>query len=84
MIYFDNAATTLRKPESVAEAVTNALCHLGNSDRGSHAGALDKAELALKTLKESMPQAHYEIWPLSPAFITQGGPGCMAVQYIHE
>ena len=50
----------------------------------SHAGALDKAEQALKELKASMPEAVYEIWPLSPAFITQGGPGCMAVQYIHE
>ena len=50
----------------------------------SHAGALDKTELALKELKAAMPEAVYEIWPLSPAFITQGGPGCMAVQYIHE
>ena len=50
----------------------------------SHAGALDKAELALKVLKEAMPEAEFHIYPLSPAFITQGGPGCMAVQYIHE
>ena len=50
----------------------------------SHAGAPDKAELALKALKEAMPEAYYEILPLSPAFITQGGPGCVAVQYIHE
>ena len=50
----------------------------------SHAGALDKAEQALKELKAVMPGAVYEIWPLSPAFITQGGPECMAVQYIHE
>ena len=50
----------------------------------SHADAMDKAELALKELKAAMPEAVYEIWPLSPAFITQGGPGCMAVQYIHE
>lgn len=48
----------------------------------SHAGALDKAELALKALKEAMPDAEYHIYPLSPAFITQGGPGCVAVQYI--
>ena len=48
----------------------------------SHAGALDKAELALKVLKEAMPDAEYHIYPLSPAFITQGGPGCVAVQYI--
>ena len=45
---------------------------------------MDKAEQALKELKAAMPEAVYEIYPLSPAFITQGGPGCMAVQYIHE
>ena len=50
----------------------------------SHAAAPDKAELALKKLKEAIPGAHYEIVPLSPAFITQGGPECMAVQYIAE
>ena len=48
----------------------------------SHAGALDKAEQALKALQETMPEAEYHIYPLSPAFITQGGPGCVAVQYI--
>ncbi len=47
----------------------------------SHAGAMDKAELALKVLKEAMPEAEFYIYPLSPAFITQGGPGCVAVQY---
>ena len=50
----------------------------------SHAGALDKAELTLKALKEAMPEAEYHIYPLSPAFITQGGPGCVAVQYIKK
>lgn len=40
MIYFDNAATTLRKPECVVQAVTEALCSLGNSGRGVHSGAL--------------------------------------------
>ena len=29
-----------------------------------------------------MPEAAYEIIPLSPAFITQGGPQCMAIQYV--
>ena len=36
MIYFDNAATTLPKPEAVKEAVCRALDTLGNSDRGVH------------------------------------------------
>ena len=48
----------------------------------SHAGALDKAELTLDALKEALPGAEFHIYPLSPAFITQGGPGCVAVQYI--
>ncbi len=48
----------------------------------SHAGDQPKAEQALAALKELMPEADYRIYPLSPAFITQGGPGCVAVQYI--
>ena len=48
----------------------------------SHAGARDKAEQALKAMKALMPDAYYEILDLSPAFITQGGPGCVAVQYV--
>ena len=50
----------------------------------SHADAMDHAKQALKALKAAMPDAAYEIHPLSPAFITQGGPGCVAVQYIAE
>lgn len=50
----------------------------------SHADALDNAQMALKKLKEAIPEAVFEILPLSPAFITQGGPGCIAVQFIRE
>ena len=50
----------------------------------SHAGAPGKAEKTLEALKEAMPEAEYRIYPLSPAFITQGGPGCVAVQYIKK
>ena len=48
----------------------------------SHAGAMEKAQQTLNALKAAMPGAYYEILPLSPAFITQGGPGCVAVQYV--
>ena len=40
MIYFDNAATTLRKPDCVVQAVTEAICTMGNSGRGAHSNAL--------------------------------------------
>ena len=49
MIYFDNAATTMRKPDCVVEAVTQALCTLGNSGRGVHSGALSAARLIYDT-----------------------------------
>ena len=67
----------------ITEALVKAGVGAGWQVQISHAGALDKAELALKVLKEAMPEAQFHIYPLSPAFITQGGPGCVAVQYNH-
>ena len=49
MIYFDNAATTLRKPKCVVEAVTEAMCSLGNSGRGVHSGALSASRIIYDT-----------------------------------
>lgn len=43
MIYLDNAATTMRKPQTVINAVTQAMCSLGNAGRGATSGALDAA-----------------------------------------
>jgi cysteine desulfurase family protein len=43
MIYLDNAATTMRKPPQVGEAILAALNTMGNSSRGTHAGSLDAA-----------------------------------------
>ncbi len=48
----------------------------------SHAAAPEKADQALELLRAAMPGAEYEIVPLSPAFITQGGPKCVAIQYV--
>ena len=49
MIYFDNAATTMRKPECVVQAVTEAMCSLGNSGRGVHSGALSASRIIYDT-----------------------------------
>lgn len=43
MIYLDNAATSLRKPDVVAEAVTEAMKRMGNAGRGASRPALDAA-----------------------------------------
>ena len=40
MIYFDNAATTLQKPERVAQAVMEAMGTFGNPGRGVHEPAM--------------------------------------------
>lgn len=40
MIYLDNAATTLQKPESVIDAVANAMRTQGNASRGTHNATL--------------------------------------------
>ena len=45
MIYLDNAATTLRKPDGVVRAVAEALTSLGNASRGAHDGALNANRL---------------------------------------
>ena len=37
-----------------------------------------------QAMEAAFPMAYVEILPLSPAFITQGGPGCVAVQVIHN
>lgn len=49
MIYFDNAATTLVKPESVIRAVTEAMHSLGNAGRGVHEASLDAARTIFGT-----------------------------------
>ena len=49
MIYFDNAATTLRKPDCVVQAVTEAMCSLGNSGRGVHNSALSASRTIYNT-----------------------------------
>ena len=45
MIYLDNAATTMHKPQAVIDAVAQAMCSLGNAGRGATSGALDAARI---------------------------------------
>lgn len=41
MIYLDNAATSLRRPKQVIDAVCEAMQSFGNSGRGAHGSTLD-------------------------------------------
>lgn len=50
----------------------------------SHAGVKENAEKVLAQLREAFPHAELELVELSCAFITQGGPGCIAIQTIEK
>jgi cysteine desulfurase family protein len=52
MIYFDNAATTLQKPPEVIQAVTAAMCSLGNAGRGAHEATLHASRTIFETRKK--------------------------------
>lgn len=52
MIYFDNAATTMQKPKQVVEAVTRALCSMGNAGRGAHNASMDASRMLFDTRKK--------------------------------
>lgn len=46
----------------------------------THAALPEMAEYAKEALMALFPEIECEIYPLTPAFITQGGPGCVAIQ----
>ena len=48
----------------------------------SHADNPSQAEEASRMLAERFPGCRRGIFELGPAFITQGGPGCLAIQAI--
>ncbi len=49
MIYLDNAATTMKKPPQVAEAVVRAMNSMGNASRGAHKEALTASRVVYDT-----------------------------------
>lgn len=67
MIYFDNAATSFPKPETVAIAVANAINTLGNPSRGSYKAALDASRVVYET-REKISQLFNVGNPLNIAF----------------
>ena len=49
MIYLDNAATTLQKPQRVIDAVVQAMTTMGNAARGAHKSALSASRMVYET-----------------------------------
>lgn len=48
----------------------------------THAACEQQAMDARAALEAQFPDTQFDIFPLTPAFITQGGPGCIAIQAI--
>ena len=55
MIYLDNGATTLQKPECVREALLEAMASMGNSGRGVHDASLYAGRIIYRA-KESLAE----------------------------
>lgn len=49
MIYLDNAATTMKKPQCVIDAVVSAMTHMGNAGRGANEASLDASRVIYDT-----------------------------------
>lgn len=50
----------------------------------THAGVLEQAKATVAQIQEEFENVDIEMYKLSPAFITQGGPGCIAIQTIKK
>lgn len=60
MIYFDNAATTLKKPQKVLDAVITAMKTMGNAGRGVHEASLGAGRTIYQTRKKLADFFHAE------------------------
>lgn len=60
MIYMDNAATTMRKPQEVIDAVAEAMCSMGNAGRGVNSASLGAARTIYDTREKLAGFFHAE------------------------
>ena len=81
----ESAGVKRTMKKAVEEAISQ-FKEMGVDDRYlitiSHAGVEEGAEKVRKQVQEAFPQTETEVVYLSCAFITQGGPGCIAIQAI--
>ena len=58
MIYMDNAATTMHKPQEVIDAVAAAMASMGNAGRGAHGAALSASRIIYDTRDMPVSYTH--------------------------
>ena len=50
----------------------------------THANVIEDAKKVVAQIKEAFANVEVKLSQLSPVFVTQGGPGCIAIQYIER
>lgn len=72
-------------------AVKTVIDHLKEKELGkhhilyvSHADAIEDAKSVIALLKETFKEVEIHMLDLGAAFVTQGGPKCIAIQYIEK
>ena len=77
-----------RTMKSAVDAVINHLKTRNLDSRHvlyiSHADALEDAKKIYNQIKETFADLEIKIMDLSPVFVAQGGPQCVAIQYIER
>ncbi|MBR3841143.1 MAG: DegV family protein, partial [Erysipelotrichales bacterium] len=75
-----------RTHKKAVDAVCEKLKEIGVNENYlisvSHADVKEQATATVNQISEHFPNTQVELLDLSPAFITQGGPGCIAIQAI--
>lgn len=77
-----------RSKKKAVEAIISHLKDMGvNKDyiiSVSHAGVYENAKEVLGQIKEQFETATMELFHLSPALMTHGGPGCIVIQAVRK
>lgn len=77
-----------RSRKKAVDAIIEHLKSLGvNEDHiisVAHAGALENAKEVLEQIRQHFSNTTFELFHLSPALVTHGGPGCITIQAIHK
>ena len=77
-----------RSKKKAVEAIIGHLKSMGvNADyviSVAHAGVLDQATAVVEQLKAQFADTKIELYALSPALITHGGPGSITIQAVRK
>ena len=75
-----------RNMKKAVKAIVDHMKEKGITDKYvlyvSHANALEDAKKAIEQIKEAFVNMEVHLLELGAAFVTQGGPQCVAIQYI--